>query len=205
MGQISIKEVATIRKPKEGEGAVGNLLHVLSLLFYPVILLGGLILMAFAACLSFFQSMSRTKEEKERLKTQLNDGAAVLQWTYWTQISDIKLSQKLIGEIHFGPAYFAVKSEPTISELDNKIFGDWFFHYENGLFIQQWNSTKSADTNLLHIDTKDLQVSLVKASIPSVNWNMLKTEENALQLECDTGKEILKFVIETKKALANIV
>jgi hypothetical protein len=198
--QISIKGVGTIRKPKEGKSIFSHLLYILTLLLYPIIVIGGLITLLVAGCLSFFQGLSRTKKERERLNAQLTDGAATFQWTYWTEINGLKLYQKLNGEIRFGPAYFSVKSEPIVIGLNGKIFGDWFFQHEEGLFLQKWNSTKTPDTDLLHIDSKDLQVTLVKQSLPSVNWQMSETKANTLQLFCDTGQEILNYVIKTKKS-----
>ncbi|QHL85917.1 hypothetical protein GU926_00045 [Nibribacter ruber] len=130
------------------------------------------------------------------MKAQLTNSSIIEQWTFLTEMNSIKLFQKFEGEIRFGPGYFSVKSEPPFHEFDGKTFGDWFFHYKDGIFLQQWDSTKSADSKLLYLDTIHLTITELKTQVPAVIWEMKVLEENQLQLNCDTGHKILEFRIE---------
>lgn len=118
------------------------------------------------------------------------------QWTILTSINDLKIEQKFINEIRFGPAYFELKSEPNIKSLQNKTFGDWFYRHKTGVLLQQWNSTSTPNTNLIFIDGETLELRSIKENIPSVLWTLTETEGKTHQLNCDTGREILTYKIE---------
>ena len=118
------------------------------------------------------------------------------QWTILTSINDLKIEQKFIDEIRFGPAYFELKSEPNIQSLQNKTFGDWFYRHKTRVLLQQWNSTSTPNTNLIFIDAETLELRSIKENIPSVLWSLTETEDKTLQLNCDTGREILTYKIE---------
>jgi len=118
------------------------------------------------------------------------------QWSVLASINDLKIQQKFLHEIRFGPAYFELKSEPNIQSLENKTFGDWFYRHKTGVLLQQWNSTATPNTNLIFIDAETLVLRTIKENIPSVLWALTETEDNMLQLDCDTGQEILTYKIE---------
>src|SRR5690606_23614753 len=115
------------------------------------------------------------------------------QWTTLTETNRLKLYQQYAGEIRFGPVYLKLKSNPHIATLERKLFGDWFFCYQSGIFLQQWNSTDNANTNLIFIDTDNLEVKVIIKNIPSVLWKIVETENKTLELICDIGKKILTF------------
>lgn len=152
--------------------------------------------MLFAGLLSIFQNLTMAKAEKEKMKSELTEEANTGQWTIWTGMNGLKIFQKFEGEIRFGPAYLTLKSEPAIKDLDDKTFGDWFFQYKNGLLLQKWNSTETPDTDLIFIDTDTFQAQTIEKNIPSVLWDIVETTNNTLQLNCDTGREILTYKIE---------
>lgn len=130
-------------------------------------------------------------------KTEVQEiSASEEQWTVLTSINDLKIQQKYLHEIRFGPAYFELKSEPNIQFLKNKTFGDWFYRHKNGVLLQQWNSTATPNTNLIFIDAETLELRTIKENIPSVLWTLTETEDKSLQLNCDTGREILTYKIE---------
>lgn len=117
------------------------------------------------------------------------------EWGVFTQLSKVTLYQRYAGEIRFGPWYFELKSEPVILALSGHIFGDWFFTYKQYIFIQQWNSTQTPDTNLLRIDADTLEVTIIKKNIPAVLWGMKIQSDNSLHLECNTGNWIVSYPI----------
>lgn len=156
--------------------------------------------MLFAGLLSIFQNLTMTKDEKGIIKSELTEESTAGQWAIWTGINGLKIFQKFEGEIRHGPTYITLKSEPAIKDLDDKTFGDWFFQYKNGLLLQQWNSTDTPDTNLVFIDTDKLETQTIEKKIPSVLWDIVETENNILQLNCDTGREILTYKIEIRKS-----
>ncbi|WP_157600706.1 hypothetical protein [Rufibacter sp. DG15C] len=196
MSQIKVKELGLVSKPEGRRSLKSFSFYFLSLLFTPIILLGGLLFMIPASLLSLYQRFSWTKGEKLRMKAQLTKSSTIEQWTYWTEMNSIKLYQNLEGEIRFGPGYFSVKSEPLLHDFDGKTFGGWFFHYKDGIFLQQWDSTKSPHSSLLYFDTVGLTIIELKTQVPSVIWEMEVLEENQLQLNCDTGYKILELRIE---------
>ncbi|EJF10135.1 hypothetical protein [Pontibacter sp. BAB1700] len=198
--QIKIKQINAIKKRTKGNRFLNPLLTIANLAIYPIIVIGGLIIMLFAGLLSFFQRLTMTKEEKEQMKVLFAGGSAAEQWTVWKEVNGLKLYQKYNGEVRFGPAYFLLKSEPFIYGLSDKVYGDWFFQYGEGLFLQQWNSIDTPNTNLLFINSETLELSIIEKNVPSVLWEMVKIDNKSVQLNCDTGREILKYRIDIKKS-----
>lgn len=187
---INIQLIEKIKKPAEGNKFLSGLLTVLVIVLFPLIIVIGLIFMLVMWTWSFlkFGNPSKTElQEKQPFEEQ---------WTVLTSINDLKIEQKFIDEIRYGPAYFELKSEPNIQSLKNKTFGDWFYRHKTGVLLQQWNSTASPDTNLMFIDAETLETRNIKENIPSVLWTLTETEDEALQLNCDTGREILTYKIE---------
>ena len=101
-----------------------------------------------------------------------------------------------MGEIRFGPAYFSVKSESAIPGLENKLSGDWCFKCDCGVFFQQWNSTAVPDADLVYFDPDRGSVRAIEKNIPSVLWSVVERGNGLLVLNCDTGREIIKYEIE---------
>ena len=117
-------------------------------------------------------------------------------WTVLTVIIGVTIWKRYKGEVRFGPVYLNFKTEPTIQELDNKIFGDWFYTHGEGLFLQVWNKTDTPNTNLVYLDTKDKKIKTIKNSIDSVLWDIIALDGNTLELKCDTGYRILTYKLE---------
>lgn len=196
--QINIQLIDKIKKTKEVSTFINGLLKIVLIILYPIIIFAGLITMLFVGLFSIFQNLTKTKDEK--ISFELTENISKDKWAILAEINGLKIFQKFKGEVRYGPYYLTLKSEPTIQELDNKVFGDWFFQYKNGLLLQQWNSTNSPNTNLLFIDTDTLEIQTIEKNISSVLWDIIETEDKTLQLKCDTGQEILTYKIEIKKA-----
>ncbi len=191
--QINIELIDRIRKPKEGNIFLNGLLSVLSILLYPIIIAIGLIIMLFVGIFAFFQRLfSKSELEIESTPTEIE------QWSILTNIGGLNIYQKYIGQIRFGPGYLNLKSEPEIPYLNNKFFGDWFFTYSNGILLQQWNSTEKPNTNLIFVSIDNFEVQILEKNIPSINWKIVETEDKTLELNCDTGKDVLTYKIEIK-------
>src|SRR5262249_7724248 len=150
--QFHIELINKIRKPHSRNAFVNGLLQIVSIILYPFALLAGLFIMLFVIIISMIQRLASTKAQREEDKindvlTQSIEG----QWTILTELNGVKLYQQYVGEFRFGPAYFKLKSNPPIASLSDTLFGDWFFSYKDGIFLQQCNSTTKADTNLIFV------------------------------------------------------
>jgi hypothetical protein len=193
--QLHIKLTGRFKKPQNSNKVTSGLLKILSIVLYPLILIIGLITILFAAVVSLFQK--RPTESRENLIAK--EQAFTEPWSILTEQGRLKIFRKYAGEVSFGPAYLNLKSNPAILFLTDKIFGDWFFHYDHVLLLQQWNSTENPNTNLIAIDTMTFDTAVLQQNIPSVFWDIVETEPNNLQLTCDTGSEILKYSINSSQ------
>ncbi|WP_089321426.1 hypothetical protein [Pontibacter ummariensis] len=77
--QFKIKQTSAIKKRTEGNRFLNPLLTIANLALYPIIVIGGLIIMLFAGLLSIFQRLTMTKEEKEQMKVLFAGGSAAEQ------------------------------------------------------------------------------------------------------------------------------
>ncbi|HEV8515182.1 MAG TPA: hypothetical protein VGQ59_17995 [Cyclobacteriaceae bacterium] len=186
MSDMQIKLISQLKKKDSDTWIQGFSKTVLTIILYPLILIFGLLTMIFFFTLSLFQ--------KKEVTVGKSKGE---EWTILTEINEVRFLKRFKGDIRFGPAYFEIKTEPTILGLENKIFGDWLFYFEGGLFLQQWNSTDSLNTTLLYVDIEKKQIKKIKDSIPSVLWDLVQRQDKKLELNCDTGDKLLKFEIET--------
>lgn len=191
--QFHIKLTDRLKKPQTTSRFVSALLNILSVALYPIILLIALVTVLFSAFISLFKTKS-SKENKEKFIN--NEPSFTKTWSVLTEQGKVKIFRKFAGEVRFGPAYLHLKSDAVIPLLTDKVFGDWFFHFDNMLLLQQWNSTDKPNTNLLSIDTVTFDTNILLQNIPSVLWDIVETETDDLQLTCDTGTEILKYSIK---------
>jgi len=191
--QFHIKLTDRLKKPQTSNRFVSGLLNILSIVLYPIALLIGLVTILFAAIVSLFQITSSTAS-KEKLVDKEQTFSET--WSVLTEQDNLKIFRKFAGEVCFGPVYLHLKSDPIIPFLTDKIFGDWFFYFDNMLLLQQWSSTDKPNTNLIGIDTLTFDTNILMHNIPSVLWDIVETEADDLQLTCDTGTEILKYSIK---------
>ena len=192
--QFHIRLTDRFKKPETSNRFTNGLVNILSVILYPLILLFGLVTLFFAAILSLYQKTFTNKGDNTSTE---NLQPSIEQWSILTEQGNLKIFSKFAGEARFGPAYLHLKSDPVIAYLTDKIFGDWFFHRDNVLFLQQWNSTGKPNTNLVAIHTLTFDIKLLEQNIPSVLWNIVETENSSLQLTCDTGHEILRYSISS--------
>ena len=138
--QINIQLIDKIKKPIEGNRILNGIMNILVIILFPIILIVGIIIMMFIGIFAFFQKLFSKPETKLELETE---STQIEQWNLFTNLSGLNIYEKYVGEIRFGPAYLNLKSKPKIEFLENKLFGDWFFTYSNGILLQLWNSIKN--------------------------------------------------------------
>ena len=118
-------------------------------------------------------------------------------WSIFLNSENLIIYQKFAGEIRFGPEYLELKTDPIIIDLSNKIFGDWFYRTSNGVFLQEWNSIRNANTNLIFIDFTNQIFTTLHKNIESVFWNIIEDENyyklniNSNFIEFSINKELI--------------
>tara|TARA_R110002073_G_scaffold14554_1_gene59312 strand:- start:88679 stop:89299 length:621 start_codon:yes stop_codon:yes gene_type:complete len=198
--QINIELIDRIRKPKEGNRILNGVISILMFVLFPIIIIVGIIIMLTLEVFEFFQRFY--SKPNIAIKSQSNEiikPTQIDQWNLFTNLNQLKIYEKYIGEVRFGPAYLNLKSEPKINYLNGELFGDWFFLYSKGILLQQWNSIKNPNANLIFIGIENLEIKVLQKNIPSVIWDIVETKDRILELNCDTGKEILIYKIEIEK------
>ena len=196
--QFNIELINKLRKSTTGNPFLNGLLKTVLIILYPLLILGSLIFLLVLFLFSIFQRLTSTKvktedEESDRQK----DKSIEKDWSILAETNQIKLYQQYEGEVRFGHVYLKLKSSPIIETLAGKLFGDWFFCYQNGIFLQQWNSIDTANTSLIFLDTNNFEAKIIRENISSVLWKIVEKENKTLELTCDTGQEILTYKIET--------
>ena len=118
-------------------------------------------------------------------------------WSIFLNSENLIIYQKFAGEIRLGPEYFELKTDPIIIDFNNKIFGDQFYRTSNGVFLQEWNSIKNANTNLIYIDFTNQNFIRLHKNIESVFWNIIEDENyyklniNSNFIEFSINKELI--------------
>ena len=100
--------------------------------------------------------------------------------TVFFENKELKIFSFFAGEIRMGPQYLKLKSEPLIKESENNIFGDWFYKTERGVYLQKWNSTREANTDLIFVNFKTQEVQTIKSNISSVFFTIEKVEDELI-------------------------
>jgi hypothetical protein len=200
--KFSIKLINKIKNPHSANRFVSGFFITLMLILSPLLLLLVMLFLLILFLISMFQRLTSTKEQRQAAKSsELINKSIDHQWTIFAETNGATLYQQISGIVCNGPDYLNLKSDPHIETLTGKLFGNWFFSYQNGIFLQQWNSIKKPDTNLIFLNTENLELKVILQNIPTVFWNMVETENKSLELVCDSGNEILIYKIETNKKL----
>ena len=110
------------------------------------------------------------------------------EWSIFVNNKKLNLFQKFAGEIRFGPEYINLKSEPEIKELNSKIYGDWFYLTEIGIFLQEWKSLSLPNSSLIFINFETLEYKKLEENIKSVFWN-INEDNNYFHLNISINKE----------------
>jgi hypothetical protein len=182
-----------------------TLSKLFGILKIPFVIIYGIFFFIFLLLISAFQKLFGINV-KEVPSNEINlREIAKNNWSELSKNNELIIYQKLIDEIRFGPEYIKIRTEPKIENLENSIFGNWVYKTESGFFLQKWNTIKTAETNLIFINSKNLNIEIIKENIPSVLWEMKRLKNGIFELNCNTGNEELKYEIKLKKAVANTV
>jgi hypothetical protein len=182
---IQLKLITIIKKKESDNWIQRNLKGALTVVLLPFISVFGLLAIFFALAISVFQ-------KRENFDRKLIEEP----WTILTESNGVKILKKYKGEIRFGPLYFALKTEPRISDIENKMFGDWFYPYRHGFLLQEWNDVDTPKTTLTYLDVREKRIFDIQCSIDSVVWDIVEREDKKLELKCDTGDRIIKYELD---------
>lgn len=197
-----MKFVKTIYiKSNSGNRAVDALRNILTLLLFPIILVVGLVVMFLVGLLSFWQRLTTSKKEQQ-LETENEAKRLELQkqWSVFTTVNNLVINNQFGGSLPWDSGnYFYLKSEPKISYLDNKIFGDWFYTEFDCVFLQQWNDTTGSSCDLIFIDTISLRVFELMNDIPSRWWTAKKLDTEAVEFNFTTAQYESAFILDLQE------
>ena len=191
--QFHIKLVSHFWEVKTSNKFIGRLSTFLIIITFPLILGAGLVILFFVFLFSSFQKLKARKQQPKSLPRDAED---ITPWLIIATSETLKVYGKYAGEIRFGPVYVHLKSTPEIHFLQDKIFGDWSFCYNNCIFLQKWNSLDKPNTHLIAIDVITLEVAVLLQNIPAVQWQMEVKLPNNLQLICNTENETLIYSVQ---------
>ncbi|MBL7952217.1 MAG: hypothetical protein JNM62_10905 [Flavobacteriales bacterium] len=183
-----------IKHPPTESALVSFLWRVGAIVIFPLVLILGLGIMALAVLTSALSKLF-SKRKSSFDPSSVQDSGSTNPWQPVLEQESMTLYQRNIGEIRFGPGYFALKSVPDIKALNDQTFGDWRHPIESGILLQRWNSTTKPDADLLFLDTETRTLRAIAKNIPSVLWRVESTTAKETLLICDTGRETLKYSI----------
>ncbi|MEO8146952.1 MAG: hypothetical protein ABI723_04905 [Bacteroidia bacterium] len=192
--KINIRLIDKIKKPAVGNNVSSKIIRFI---LYPIYIIIGIIYLFLVMIFGLFQKLVITIIGRNKKESDNNTISNEMQWVTWTKINEILIDRKYMGELSMsGPICFSIKTKPRIIDLENIAFGDWFFPHNNGIFLQKWNSTDKADSDLLFFNAESFKIRTVEKNISSVSWNIVELEDKSLQLNCETDENILIFKIE---------
>ena len=196
--QLKISFLDKIKRPKTNNKFVDGLLTVLTILFYPIILLFGLLVMFFAGLLSLWQRLTIDKEDFQKQKLDIakleNQNK---QWKVLNTTKLVLIEQKLAGSLPWDSGdYLYLRSNPTISYLTDNIFGDWLLVDFRGVFLQKWNDTRNINCDLIFIDFETLNVSILKENLPTKHWKTEKINADEIKFTFTTSDSDLTYIVK---------
>jgi hypothetical protein len=176
---------------------LNGLYKVLAIVLFPLILVVGLIIILFAGLLSIWQTITSTKEEREKNKQEkIRLEGLKTNWGFFYKNDKVKIEEQLAGSLPRDSGdYLHLRSTPTIPYLTQKIFGDWFLVDFDGIFLQKWNNTNDINCDLIFVEFASLNVAVIKAKIPSKDWTTEKLDKNEIKFTFMTENEDLIFLV----------
>ena len=166
--QLKISFLDKIKRPKTNNKFLDGLLTVITILFYPIILLFGLFVVFLAGLLSLLQRLTLRKEVLQETKLDaVKSENKNKEWQVFTSTNHVLIEQKLAGSLPWNSGnYLHLRSNPTISYLTDNIFGDWLLVDFRGIFLQKWNDSRNINCDLVFIDFDTLNVSVLQKTCP---------------------------------------
>ncbi|MFZ4726125.1 MAG: hypothetical protein ACOYMD_11840 [Paludibacter sp.] len=195
--ELKISFLDKVKRPKTSNKFIDGLLTVITILFYPIILLIGLFVMLLAGLLSLWQRLTIRNEVSQEtklntVKTANNDK----EWQVFTSTDYFLIEQKIAGTLPWDSGdYLYLRSNPTISYLTDNIFGDWLLIDFRGVFLQKWNDTQEINCDLAFIDFDTLNVSVLQKNLPTKHWTTEKINADEIKFTFTTSDNDLTYIV----------
>lgn len=182
-----------------------GLLKILTIPLHPVALLFGLLLMLCDGLLTLWQRLTTSQEDLQiQRQDTLDTEIKSKQWNVFTSSNSILIEQQLAGSLPWDSGnYLYLKSNPTISYLTDKLFGDWLLVDFGGVFLQKWNDTRDINCDLVFIDFNTLEVTILQKSLPTKHWTTEKVNSNEIKFTFTTADNDLTYVVKWTKLNQN--
>ena len=196
--ELKISFLDKVKRPNTSNKFIDGLLTVITILFYPIILLVGLLVMPLAGLLSLWQRLTLRKEvlQETKLDTVKSENKNK-EWQVFTSTNHVLIEQKLAGSLPWNSGdYLYLRSNPTISYLTDNIFGDWLLVDFRGIFLQKWNDTRNINCDLVFIDFDTLKVSVLQKNLPTKHWKTEKTNANEIKFTFTTSDNDLTYIVK---------
>lgn len=157
----------------------------------------GLIIMLFVGLLSLWQTITKSREEREKDQAEKNRMERLkTQWGFFYQNDKVKIEEQLAGSLPWDSGdYLYLRSVPAIPYLSQKIFGDWFLVDFEGIFLQKWNNPRDINCDLIFIEFASFKETVVKTKIPSKTWTTEKLNKNEIKFIFHSENEELIFLV----------
>jgi hypothetical protein len=195
--ELKISFLRKVKRPDTGNKFVDALLTILTIPLYPIFLLFGLLVMLFAGLLSLWQRLTTSEEGLEEQKhNTLDTETKVKQWSIFTSTKNVLIEQQLAGSLPWDSGdYLHLKSDPTISYLTGKLFGDWLLVDFGGVFLQKWNDTRNINCDLVFIEFDTLKVTVLQKSLSTKHWTTKKIDPNEIKFTFTTAESALTYIV----------
>jgi len=195
--ELKISFLDKVKRLKTSNKFMDGLLTVTTILFYPIILLFGLLVMLFAGILSLWQRLTIRKENlKETKLDTVKSENKNKEWKIFTSTEHVLIEQKLAGSLPWdSDDYLYLRSNPTISYLTDNIFGDWLLVDFRGVFLQKWNDTRNINCDLVFIDFDTLNVSILQKNLPTKHWTTEKINADEIKFTFTTSDNDLTYIV----------
>jgi len=196
--ELKIPFLDKVKRPNTGNKFVDGLLTVLTIPLYPIILLFGLVVMVFAGLLSPWQRLTTSKEDIQKQKQDIRETESQSKkWSIFTSTNSVHIEQQLAGSLPWDSGdYLYLKSNPAISYLTDKLFGDWLLVDFGGVFLQKWNDTRNINCDLVFIDFDNLKVTVLQESLPTKHWTTEKINPDELRFTFTTADSDLTYIVK---------
>ncbi|UKJ06950.1 hypothetical protein [Solitalea lacus] len=203
--ELKISFLHKIKRPKTGSEFVDGLLSILTIPLYPIFLLFVLVVMLFAGLLSLWQRFTTSKEDLQKQKQEILEiENRNKQWNVFTSADSVLIEQQLAGSLPWDSGdYLNLKSNPPISYLTDKLFGDWLLVDFGGVFLQKWNDTQKINCDLVFIDFDTLKVTELETRLPTKHWTTEKLNPDEIKFTFTTADIDLTYIVKRTEVNQN--
>jgi hypothetical protein len=196
--ELKISFLDKIKRPNTGNKFADGLLTILTILLYPVILLFGVVILLFAGLFSIWQRLTTSRKDFKKEKQDiLETENRKKQWCIFSSTNNVLIEKQLAGSLPWDSGeYLYLKSNPTISYLTDKLFGDWLLVDFGGVFLQKWNDTRNINCDLIFIDLDTLKVTVLQKKIPTKHWTTEKLSPDEIKFTFSTADNDLTYIVK---------